>query len=95
MSVMRVALVAFVVVALALQAEARLLQQDLTCPDKPLGIPEPKWYHKPVPKPLQWLRYDGISPFVPKGAEVWGGNNLNLYLQGRGDKNPLAGVSLA
>ena len=59
--------------------------------------PAPKFYHKPLDRPLAWLRYDGLSPYSQPVKVVKGRNDMNIYLRGRytsqQQHSPLAGVS--
>jgi hypothetical protein len=61
--------------------------------------PAPKFYHKPLDRPLAWLRYDGLSRYSRPVEVVSGKNNMNMYLRGRysaqSQHSPLAGVSAA
>jgi hypothetical protein len=66
-------------------------QQEPECIEKPLNVASPNWYRRTLDPPLSFLRYDGKSPFIRKGA--WQqGNNIDLFLQGRGSANPLQDV---
>ena len=52
----------------------------------------PLRHHEQLAEPLEWLRYDGVSPFATQ-QPMADGNGLQLTLQGRGSQNPLKGVS--
>jgi len=76
----------FVSVSIDIPAEPQSVEDF--CGDKPPTSVIPKRYHEDLPAPLDWLRFDGVSPFLTQQPKAEG-TNLTLPLQGRGKESPL------